>query len=149
MRGAYLRVDPVQGINFAEISALGMSRNGTEILLSRETVSAADGQVTSDRYRVYSGTPAQVFPPAFLRQGPNGEVIVEQVIGHTHPFPVPYQAGWDQPSAADIQYLLRIRSDWRRVFGPQSEPVGRIFGLPGDAPVLSGPRSTPGHAVHP
>jgi hypothetical protein len=149
MRGAYLRVDPVHGLSYDDISRIAISRGGAEIMVSRETTSAPDGLVISDRYRVYSGTPDQVLPPAFLRQGPNGELIVEQVIGHTHPFPVPFRAGWNQPSAADILYLRTVRRDWQRVFGQQSQPFGRIFGLPGDAPILYGPGSTPGNAVYP
>lgn len=149
MRGAYVEV-PVGGRNFGirfeDISQLTIN-HGAEFMLTRETVYSSNRQIISARYRIYSGTPDQILLPAFRRLGPNGEVTVERIIGHSHPHPVPFQPGWNQLSGADINYLLRVRADWQRVYGPNSEPFGRIFGDPGDPAVIYGPRSTHGNAV--
>lgn len=145
-----MRVDPKKrAIRYEDISRLTIDHNGAEFMLSRETTHCVRGQTIDMRYRIYSGTPDQIPSPAFLRQGPNGEVIVERIIGHSHPFPVPFQPKWNNPSAADIQYLRLVRADWKRVYGPQSEPFGLIFGLPGDKAVPYGLNSTPGNAVFP
>jgi hypothetical protein len=152
MRGAYVRLDPGQGarsIHFVDISQLTINHAGAEFVLTRETVTATNGRLLSSRYRLYSGAPDQVFPPAFRRLGPNGEVTVERILGHSHPFPIPFFPGWNHPSWADIQYLQRVRPVWQAVYGAQSEPFGRIFGLPGAPSVIYGPRSTQGHAVYP
>jgi len=146
MRGAYLRVEPGQGIRFADLSQLTIDHKGAEFLLTREVVETGTGTVR--RWRIYSGTPDQVLPPRFLRQS-GSSTIVERVVGHTHPFPLPFEPGWNQPSLPDIRNLKRIQRVWRQVYGPQSEPFGRVIGLPGESPTIYGPQSTPGNAVLP
>ena len=96
---------------------------GTALLLgmTRETVYSWNGQMLHARYHIYSGAPDQIPPPRLLRPGPNGESIVERIIGHTHPRPVPFQPGWNQPSAADVDYLLRVQVEWQWVYGPLTE----------------------------
>jgi hypothetical protein len=143
MRGAYVRLDPgrgIRGVCFDDLSQLTINHNGAEVLLTRETEVGFNGQVIRARYRIYSGTPDRIPPPAFRRIGPSGVVVVERVIGHTHPFPIPFSPNWNHPSSADLQYLQRIRADWKYVYGAQTEPFGRIFGLPGDRVVLYGLR---------
>jgi hypothetical protein len=81
--------------------------------------------------------------------GTKGEITVERIIGHTHPRPVPFQPGWNHPSQADIDYLLRIQAFWKRIYGQNSTPFGKIFGEPGSPAVIYGPRSTHGNAVLP
>ncbi|MFO0852426.1 MAG: RHS repeat-associated core domain-containing protein [Gemmataceae bacterium] len=154
MKGAYVDVPVLggrtkNGILFEDLSQLTINHNGAEFMLTRETVTASNGQIVSARWRIYSGTTDQIPPPAFLRTGPKGETIVERIIGHTHPRPMPFQPRWNQPSGADIQYLQRIRAEWQRIYGPNSEPFGRIFGDIGDPAVIYGPRSTHGAAVPP
>jgi hypothetical protein len=151
-QGAYVRLQPAQGIRgirFADLSQLTINHQGTEFLLTLETVTALAGQVLSRRYRIYSGTPNRIPPPVFRRPGPKGEVTVERIIGHTHPFPIPFYPNWNHPSWGDILYLQRIRGEWKRIYGPLSEPFGKIFGLPGDPVITYGPRSTEGNAVYP
>ena len=151
-RGAYVDVPVggrIVGIRFADISQLTINHNGVEFMLTRETVFTLGGRILGARYRIYSGTPDQIPPPRFCRMGPNGEITVERIVGHTHPRPIPFQPGWDQPSGADVAYLLRIRAEWKRIYGSKSEPFGRIFGDPGTPAVIYGPRSTHGNAVPP
>jgi hypothetical protein len=152
MRGAYVDSHAGgrnAGIRFADIAQLTINHSGAEFLLTRETLYLQSGQIVSARWRIYSGTPDQIPLPLFLRTGRNGGIIVERIVGHSHPRPVPFQPGWNQPSSADIRYLLQIRAEWRRIYGPNSEPFGRIFGDPGDPAVIYGPRSTPGKAIPP
>jgi hypothetical protein len=152
MTGCYIE-NPVggrgYGIRFEHISQLSIIHRGLEFMLTRETLFTPNGQILSGRYRIYSGMPDRITPPIFLRTRFNGDVVVERIIGHTHPHPVPFQPGWNQPSGEDIQYLLQIRVEWQRVYGANSEPFGLIFGDPGDRAVIYGPRSTPGNAVPP
>lgn len=145
MRGVYVRVEPGQAIRFQDISQLTINHNA-EFLLTRGVVQTESGVVR--RWHLYSGTPDQVLPPAFFRQS-GSTTTVERVVGHSHPFPVPFEPNWNQPSKLDIQNLADTLSDWQRVYGPQSEPFGRIFGLPDDVPTIYGPGSTPGNAVLP
>jgi hypothetical protein len=137
------------GIRFADLSQLTINHLGMEFLLSRETEYTSIGKMISGCYRLYSGVADRITPPVFLRTKPNGNIMVERIIGHTHPRPIPFHPGWNQPSPEDIQYLHDIKADWHRIFGPNSEPFGLIFGDPGDRAVIYGAKSTPGNAVPP
>ena len=152
MRGRYIEAPKGgrnYGIRFEDISQLTINHNGAEFMLTRETVCGANGQMIRATYRIYSGALDQIPPPVFRRARPSWEIIVERIIGHTHPHPVPFQPGWDQPSKADIDYLLRIQVVWQGIYGPNSIPFGMIFGDPGSPAVIYGPRSTHGNAVPP
>ncbi len=94
-----MRLDPAQGIRgvrFEDLSQLTINHNGAEFMLTRETITASNGGVISSRYRLYSGGPDQVFPPGFRRMGPNGEVTVERIIGHT-PLPNSFLSELEPP----------------------------------------------------
>jgi hypothetical protein len=149
LRGAYLRVSRGQAIGFADLSQLTIDHHGAEFMLTREVV--RNGAHVTRRSRIYSGTPDQIPAPRFYDpSGPLGTKVVERVVGHTHPRPIPYDPTYTQPSGADMTNLRGIVGDWRRVYGPRSEPYGRIiWGLnPGEATIY-GINSRPGHAVPP
>ncbi|MGH7168999.1 MAG: hypothetical protein ACRELG_01810 [Gemmataceae bacterium] len=149
MRGAYLKVGHGAAIRFSDLSQLTINHNGAELMLSREVV--RNGKQASRRWRIYSGTPEQIPPPTFL--DPNvvgGGVRIERIVGHTHPRPIPYDPLFMQPSGDDIFNLTRIAAEWRQVYGPQSEPFGRIiWGLNPGETTIYGIGSTPGNAVPP
>jgi hypothetical protein len=68
----------------------------------------------------------------------------------THPRPIPYDPVFTQPSPADLDYLNRVAGEWRQVYGPQTEPFGRIiWGLNPGETTIYGISSTPGKAVPP
>jgi hypothetical protein len=148
-QGAYLRVQPGEAIRFADLAQLTINHNGTEFMLSREVLRI--GNRVSRRWRIYSGTPDQVPAPRFFdRSAAGGGTRIERIVGHTHPRPIPYDPIYTQPSGADLSYLNRITGDWRRVYGPQSEPFGRIiWGLNPGETTIYGIASTPGNAVPP
>jgi hypothetical protein len=149
LRGAYVQVSPGEAIRFADLSQLTINHQGAEFMLTREVV--RKGHQSIARWRIYSGTPDRIPPPRFYDpSGPGGTTVIERIVGHTHPRPIPYDPTYTQPSAADISSLKSIVSDWQRVYGPHSEPFGRIiWGLnPGEITVY-GINSTPGHAVPP
>jgi hypothetical protein len=149
MQGAYLKVRQGDLIHFGELSRLTINHNGAEFMLSREVV--RNGKQVTRRWRIYSGTPDNIPPPRFFDpNGPGGAAIIERVVGHTHPRPIPYDSMYMQPSGADLGHLRRVTGLWRQVYGPWSEPFGRIiWGLnPGETTVY-GIGSTPGNAVPP
>jgi hypothetical protein len=147
--GAYLRVQPGGAIRFSDLSQLTINHNGAEFMLSREVV--RHGNQVTRRWRIYSGTPDLIPPPMFFDpNAPGGGTRIERIVGHTHPRPIPYDPKYTQPSAADLSYLRRIDGDWRQVYGPQSEPFGRIiWGLNPGETTIYGIGSTPGNAVPP
>jgi hypothetical protein len=148
-QGAYLRVRPGEAIRFSDLSQLTINHNGAEFMLSREV--GRHGHRVTRRWRIYSGVPDQIPPPNFFT--PNiagGGTRVERIVGHTHPRPVPYDPLFMQPSQADLDYLTGNASRWRQVYGPQSEPFGRIiWGLNPGETTIYGIGSTPGNAVPP
>jgi hypothetical protein len=126
MQGAYLKVRPGDVIRFVDLSQLTINHNGAEFMLSREVVRNAN-QVTR-RWRIYSGTPDKIPPPMFFEpNGPGGIVRIERIVGHTHARSIPFDPIFMQPSRADLDYLRGIAGSWRQVYGPQSEPFGRII----------------------
>jgi hypothetical protein len=147
--GAYLKIQAGQGIRFSDLYRLTINHNGAEFMLSREVVQF--GNQVSRRWRIYSGTPDQVPPPIFLDLGAaGGGTRIERVAGHTHPRPVPYDPIFMQPSDADLNYLNKITGPWQQVYGPQSEPFGRIiWGLNPGETTIYGIASAPGNAVPP
>jgi hypothetical protein len=149
LRGAYLKVGQGDVIRFADLSQLTINHQAAEFMLTREVV--RKGNQVTRRWRIYSGTPDQIPPPRFYDpSGPGGTTVVERVVGHTHPRPIPYDPIYTQPSGADITSLRAIAGDWRRVYGPQSEPFGRIiWGLNPGETTIYGTSSTPGNAVPP
>lgn len=148
-QGAYLRVQPGEAIRFSDLSQLTINHNGVEFMLSREV--ARNGNQVSRRWRIYSGTPDQVPAPRFFDPSAAGSgTRIERIVGHTHPRPIPYAPIYMQPSGADLLYLVRIAGEWRQVYGPQSEPFGRIiWGLNPGETTIYGIGSTPGNAVPP
>ena len=149
LRGAYLKVRPGEAIRFADLSQLTINHHGEEFMLTRKVVRRAHQVIA--RWRIYSGTTDQIPPPRFYDpNGPGGTTVIERVVGHTHPRPIPYDPRYMQPSASDISYLRSLVCDWQWIFGPQSEPFGRIiWGLnPGEITIY-GINSTAGHAVPP
>ena len=147
--GAYLRVNPGEAIRFSDISQLTIHHNGAEFMLSREVVRL--GSRVARRWRVYSGTPDQIPAPRFLdTNAAGGGTRHERVVGHSHPRPIPYDPGYTQPSRADLDYLRRVAGAWRQVYGPRSQPFGRIFwGLNPGETTIYGIGSTPGAAAPP
>ena len=148
-QGAYLRTQRGQPILFSDLSQLTINHNGAEFMLSREIV--RNGCQVRRGWRIYSGTPDQIPAPRFLDPlAAGGGMCIERVVGHTHPRPIPYDPIYVQPSRADLIYLSMVASDWRQVYGPQSEPFGRIFwGLNPGETTIYGIVSTPGNAVPP
>lgn len=110
-----------------------------------------NGNQVTRRWRIYSGTANEIQPPRFLDlNAPGGRSLVERVVGHTHPRPIPYDPLFKQPSFWDTKNLIRDAGQWREVYGPQSEPFGRIFwGLNPGETTIYGIGSTPGSAVPP
>jgi hypothetical protein len=149
MNGAYLKLGKGEAIRFGELSQLTINHNGVEFMLSREVV--RNGNRVARRWRIYSGTPDQISPPRFFNpNAPGGGMVVERIVGHTHPRPIPHDPHYKQPSRADLGYLKRIVAPWRQVYGPQSEPFGRIiWGLNAGETTIYGIDSTPGIAVAP
>lgn len=149
MRGAYLKIGRGEGIRCSDLSQLTINHNGAEFMLSREVV--RNGNQVARRWRIYSGTPDQIPPPAFLDANIAGAgVRIERIVGHTHPRPIPYDSLFMQPSGADLSYLNNIAGPWRQVYGSQSEPFGRvIWGLSPGETTIYGISSTPGNAVPP
>ena len=147
--GAYLRVQPGEAILFSDLSQLTINQNGAEFMLSREVV--RNRKQLTRRWRIYSGTPDQVPPPKFFDpSAAGGGTRIERVLGHTHPRPIPHDPIFTQPSGPDLLNLGRIAADWRQVYGPQSEPFGRIiWGLNPGETTIYGIGSTPGNAVAP
>jgi RHS repeat-associated protein len=147
--GAYLNVQPGEVILFEDLSRLTMMHSGQEFMLTREVV--RQGNRVTRRWRIYSGTPDQIPPPRFFEpNAPGGGTRVERIVGHTHPRPIPYDPIFTQPSDADLFYLTQITGEWRQVYGPSSEPFGRIiWGLNPGETTLYGINSTPGNAVLP
>src|SRR6266852_5696061 len=126
LRGAYLKVGKGEAIHFGDLSQLTIDHNGAEFMLTREV--ARTGSRVTRRWRIYSGVPDQIPPPQFLdRHAAGGGTRIERIVGHTHPRPIPYSPMFMQPSAPDLGYLSRIAGDWQHVYGPQSQPFGRIF----------------------
>jgi hypothetical protein len=149
MRGAYLKVGQREAIHFGDLSQLTIDHGGAEFMLTRE-VEQIGSRVTR-RWRIYSGKPDQIPPPQFLDlNAAGGGIRIERIVGHSHPRPIPYGPAFKQPSAADLFYLNKIAGDWRHVYGPQSQPFGRIIWgpNPGETTVY-GIGSTPGNAVPP
>jgi hypothetical protein len=104
LRGAYLKLGQGEAIRFGDLSQLTVNHNGAEFLLTREVV--RHGNQVTRRWRVHSGTPDQIPPPRFYDpSGPGGTKVVERIVGHTHPRPIPYNPIYRQPSAADIDYF--------------------------------------------
>ena len=149
LRGAYLKVGPGEVIRLADLAQLTINHHGAEFMLSREVV--RHGNQVTRRWRIYSGTPDQIPPPRFYDpNGPGGTTVMERVVGHTHSRPIPYDPIYRQPSGTDINNLRGLVGDWRQVYGPSSEPFGRIiWGLNPGETTLYGIHSTPGNAVPP
>jgi hypothetical protein len=149
MRGAYLKLRSGETVRFGDLFQLTINRNGAEFMLSREIV--RNGNQVRRHWRIYSGTPDQVpSPPFFNPNAAASGTRIERIVGHTHPRPIPYDPIYTQPSLADLNYLSRITADWRRVYGPHSEPFGRIiWGLNPGETTIYGIGSTPGNAVPP
>lgn len=149
MRGAYLKLGKGGVIQLGALSQLTIDHNGVEFMLSREVV--RHGNQVRRRWRIYSGTPDQIPPPRFFDpNAPGGATVHERIVGHTHPRPIPYTPLYRQPSGADLAYLNRIVALWQQVYGPQSEPFGRIiWGLDPGETTIYGIRSTPGNAIPP
>jgi hypothetical protein len=147
--GAYLRVKPGEVIRFFDLAQLTINHHGAEFMLTREVVQY--GSQFTAHWRIYSGTPDQIPPPRFFDPGASrGGMRIERIVGHTHPRPVPYDPIYQQPSRADLDYLRRITGDWRQVYGPHSEPFGRIFwGLNAGETTIYGIGSMPGRAIPP
>jgi hypothetical protein len=149
MRGAYLKVGIREAIHFGDLSQLTINHGGAEFMLTRE-VERAGNRITR-RWRIYSGVPNHIQPPVFLDLGaPGGGTRIERIVGHTHPRPIPYDPIFKQPSPEDLHYLNTVAGQWRQVYGPQSEPFGRIiWGLNPGETTIYGINSTPGNAVAP
>lgn len=147
--GAYLRVQPGEVIRFSDLSQLTIHHGGAEFMLTREVL--RNGNQVTRRWRIYSGTPEQIPPPRFLiPSAPGGGTRIERIVGHTHARTLPYDPIIMQPSLADLYYLNRVAGEWRQVYGPQSEPFGRIiWGLNPGETTIYGIGSTPGNAVPP
>lgn len=147
IRGAYLRVGNRETIRFGDLAQLTIDHNGIEFLLSREVV--RNSLLVVRRWRIYSGTPDHIPPPRFFNpNAPGGGTRIERIVGHTHPRSIPYDPIYTQPSWADLHYLSRISGDWQQVYGPWSQPFGRIiWGLNPGETTIYGIHSTPGNAV--
>jgi hypothetical protein len=149
MRGAYLKVGQREALHFGDLSQLTIDHSGAEFMLTRE-VERTGSRVTR-RWRIYSGMRDQIPPPQFLDlNAAGGGTRIERIVGHTHPRPIPFDPIFKQPSPEDLRYLNTVSGQWRQVYGPHSEPFGRIiWGLnPGETTVY-GIGSTPGNAVPP
>lgn len=150
IQGVYLKVGQGEAIRFSDFSQLTINHNSAEFMLSREVV--RNGNQVIRRWRIYSGTPDQIPPPKFFdpNAAAGGVTRIERIVGHTHPRPIPYNPNFTQPSGTDIDALKGIASDWRKVYGSQSEPFGRIiWGLNPGETTPYGLGSTPGNAVPP
>jgi hypothetical protein len=149
VRGAYLKVSKREAIHFGDLSQLTIDHYGAEFMLTRELV--RNGNRATQRWRIYSGVPDQIPPPVFLNlSAPGGGIRIERIVGHTHPRPIPYSPIFKQPSHNDLYYLNTVAGKWRQVYGPQSEPFGRIiWGLNPGETTIYGIGSTPGNAVPP
>jgi hypothetical protein len=149
MNGAYLKVSKGEAIRFGDLSQLTINHNGAEFMLSREIV--RDGKHVTRRWRIYSGTPDQIPAPRFFDpHAPGGGTVVERIVGHTHTRPMPYNPNFMQPSGHDVLYLTNNTSQWKQVYGPQSEPFGRvIWGLDPGETTIYGINSTANNAVLP
>jgi hypothetical protein len=147
--GVQLKVRPGEAINLSDLWQLTINHNGAEFMLTSE-VTRYRNQFAR-RWRVYSGTCDQIPAPRFLdSNAPAGGCVVERIVGHTHHIPIPYDPIYMQPSGADLSYLVKIEGSWRQVYGPQSEPFGRIiWGLNPEETTIYGIRSTSGNAVPP
>ena len=148
-QGAYLRLKQGEVIRFPDLAQLTINHNSAEFMLTREVL--RNGNQVSRRWRIYSGTPDQIPPPRFYHSSVAGGIMrIERIVGHTHPRPVPYDPIYMQPSGADLFYLNNIAGLWRQVYGPQSEPFGRIiWGLNHGETTIYGIASLAGHSVPP
>jgi hypothetical protein len=147
--GVLLKPATGEPIRFADLAQLTINHQGAEFMLTREIRRLAARSFM--RWRLYSGTSDQIPAPRFLDlNGPGGWTIVERIVAHTHPRPIPYDPVFIQPSPTDLEYLRAVGDKWRLVFGARSQPFGTIiWGIgPGEITVY-GIDSTPGKAVPP
>jgi len=149
LRGAVLKVEPGTAIRFGDLARLTINHDGVEFLLTREVKRI--GQNVTRRWRIYSGTTEEVLPPRFFDpKAPEGALIFERVVGHTHPRPVPFELAWIHSSEKDIMNLKEVLVRWQEIYGLAAEPFARIiWGVDAGETTIFGIDSGEGNAVPP